>query len=71
MDLVYLCLRATLTPVCNLFFWAGNGGGIGNPYGAAASVGVLLVPILFVRIFSPPQYLAGVVLGCVSAVLPA
>jgi hypothetical protein len=44
----------------------GNGRGNGNPYGAAASVGVLLIPIIFVRIFSPAQYLAGVILGCVS-----
>ena len=37
----------------------GNGNGRGNAYGTAASVGVFLVPLMFIRLFSPPQYLKG------------
>jgi hypothetical protein len=43
----------------------GNGGGNGNPYGLAASYAVLIVPVMFVRLFAPPQYLPGVILGSV------
>jgi hypothetical protein len=43
----------------------GNGGGNGSPYGLAASYAVLIVPVMFVRLFAPPQYLPGVILGTV------
>jgi hypothetical protein len=43
----------------------GNGGGNGNPYGLAASYAVLIVPVLFVRLFAPPQLLPGAILGTV------
>ena len=38
----------------------------GSPYGSAAVVAVFLVPFVFIRLYSPPQYLAGVLLACVS-----
>ena len=43
----------------------GNGGGNGNPYGLAASYAVFIVPVLFVRLFAPPQLLPGAILGTV------
>jgi hypothetical protein len=43
----------------------GNGSGNGNPYGLAASYAVFILPVMFVRLFAPPQYLPGVVLGTV------
>jgi hypothetical protein len=43
----------------------GNGGGHGNPYGLAASYAVLILPVVFVRLFAPPKYLPGVILGTV------
>jgi hypothetical protein len=43
----------------------GNGSGNGNPYGLAASYGVLIFPVMFVRLFAPPQYLPGAILGTV------
>ena len=43
----------------------GNGGGNGNRYGLAASYAVIILPVMFVRLFAPPQYLPGVVLGTV------
>ncbi len=45
----------------------GNGGGNGNPYGLAASYAVLIAPVLFVRLFAPPQFLPGVILGTVRS----
>jgi hypothetical protein len=46
---------------------AGNGGGNGSPYGLAASYAVLIVPVIFVRLFAPPQLLPGAILGTVSS----
>ncbi|EKM50877.1 uncharacterized protein PHACADRAFT_151282 [Phanerochaete carnosa HHB-10118-sp] len=34
-----------------------------NPYGSAATVAVFLVHLIFLRLFSPPQYLSGVMIG--------
>jgi hypothetical protein len=47
----------------------GNGNGNGNPYGAATGVGVVLIPIVFVRLFTPMQFAAGVILGCATFAL--
>jgi hypothetical protein len=46
---------------------AGNGGGNGSPYGLAASYAVLIAPVLFVRLFAPPQLLPGAILGTVRS----
>ncbi|KAI0339296.1 hypothetical protein BDW22DRAFT_1409168 [Trametopsis cervina] len=43
-------------------WYIGAGRGSGNPYGLAAIVGVVLVPIIFFRLFTPPTYLPGVLL---------
>ncbi|KAJ7478392.1 hypothetical protein FB451DRAFT_1452874 [Mycena latifolia] len=49
-----------------LAWYAGNGKGTGNPYGAAVAVGVCIIPWLFVRIFAPERFLAGNILGCTT-----
>ncbi|KAI0360638.1 hypothetical protein OH77DRAFT_1418621 [Trametes cingulata] len=43
-----------------LCWYIGSGHGTGNPYGLAAIGAVFLLPLIFVRIFSPPQFLPGV-----------
>ncbi|KAJ7513178.1 hypothetical protein B0H11DRAFT_2303465 [Mycena galericulata] len=50
-------------------WYAGNGRGNGNPYGAAVAVGVCIIPLLFIRIFAPERYLAGNVLCCTTFAL--
>jgi hypothetical protein len=45
-----------------LVWYIGNAHTRGNVYGTAASVGVFLVPLMFARLFAPPQYLRGVIL---------
>ena len=35
------------------FLYTGSGTGPGNAYGLAASMGVFLVPLLFLRVFAP------------------
>ena len=46
---------------------AGNGSGNGNRYGLAASYAVLIAPVMFVRLFGPPQLLPGAILGTVRS----
>ncbi|KAL4246747.1 hypothetical protein ABKN59_009080 [Abortiporus biennis] len=41
----------------------------GNAYGLAASVAVFLVPIIFIRLFAPPQYSPAIILGAATWVL--
>ncbi|KAI0087246.1 hypothetical protein BDY19DRAFT_986266 [Irpex rosettiformis] len=56
--------------VAGLVTWyIGAGRGPGSPYGLAAIVGVMLVPIVFLRLFTPPKYLAGVLLSFATWVL--
>lgn len=56
--------------VIGLVVWyLGNAKSNGNPYGLAASVGVFLIPLLFMRLFSPAQYTSGVILMCATVVL--
>lgn len=43
----------------------GAGRGNGNPYGNAASAAVFMVPVVFVRLFAPIQYVSAAVLGSV------
>jgi hypothetical protein len=52
-----------------LIWYIGNGGGKGSPYGLAASYAVLIIPVMFVRLFAPPQYLPGVILGTATVAL--
>ncbi|KAJ7666376.1 hypothetical protein B0H17DRAFT_951077 [Mycena rosella] len=52
-----------------LAWYAGNGTGNGNPYGAAVAVGVCIIPLLFVRIFAPERFLAGNILCCTTFAL--
>ncbi|KAK0493580.1 hypothetical protein EDD18DRAFT_1405386, partial [Armillaria luteobubalina] len=42
---------------------------LGDVYGSAAAVGFVLIPIVFVRLFSPYKYLQGVVLACATFAL--
>ena len=44
----------------------GSAKGNGNPYGIAAINAVFLLPLVFLRLFAPPQYLGGVLLLGVS-----
>ena len=41
---------------------SGNAHSNGSAYGTAASFGVFLVPLMFIRLFAPQQYLQGVIL---------
>ncbi|KAJ7719305.1 hypothetical protein B0H16DRAFT_1897243 [Mycena metata] len=50
-------------------WYAGNGKGNGNPYGASVAVGVCIIPLLFVRVFAPERFLAGNILGCTTFAL--
>ncbi|KAI9512000.1 hypothetical protein F5148DRAFT_157072 [Russula earlei] len=52
-----------------LVWYTGNAHGRGNPYGAAASVAVFLVPLMFIRLFAPQQYLQGNILMAATAAL--
>ncbi|KAK7451262.1 hypothetical protein VKT23_012602 [Stygiomarasmius scandens] len=56
--------------VIGLVAWyMGNGHGTGNAYGAAAATGAVMVPVVFIRLFAPVQYMPGVILTCVTAAL--
>ena len=46
---------------------AGAGHGTGNPYGIAVITGAFLLPLVFLRIYAPPQYLVGILMTGVSA----
>jgi len=39
-----------------LIWYIGNANGNGNPYGLAASYAVLIIPVMFVRLFAPPVF---------------
>ncbi|KAF9074230.1 hypothetical protein BDP27DRAFT_1317519 [Rhodocollybia butyracea] len=47
-------------------WYMGNGHGIGNPFGAAVVTALFLLPLVFLRNFTPPQVLPGVLLGCAT-----
>jgi hypothetical protein len=55
--------------ICRVSYYSpsnpGNGSGNGSPYGLAASYAVFIFPVMFVRLFAPPQYLPGAILGTV------
>ncbi|KAI0371992.1 hypothetical protein BV20DRAFT_940807 [Pilatotrama ljubarskyi] len=57
MRLAGTFIGAVLGMVC---WYIGSGHGTGNPYGLAAIAAAFLLPLIFVRIFAPPQYLPGV-----------
>jgi hypothetical protein len=50
---------------------SGSGSGNGNPYGLAASYGVITLPVMFIRLFTPAKYLQGVILGTVCILRPS
>ncbi|KAI0300498.1 hypothetical protein B0F90DRAFT_1629671 [Multifurca ochricompacta] len=52
-----------------VIWYIGNGSGNGSPYGLAASYAVLSLPVMFIRLFAPPKYLQGVILGCITVTL--
>jgi len=52
-----------------LVWYIGNAHSNGNAYGTAASFGVFLVPLMFIRLFAPQQYLQGVILMEATTVL--
>jgi hypothetical protein len=64
------CFRVSLCILkrTNLRHHTGNGSGSGNPYGAAAAFGVVVLPLIFLRVFAPEPYLAGNVMCCVSSI---
>ncbi|KAI0266395.1 hypothetical protein BC834DRAFT_969434 [Gloeopeniophorella convolvens] len=45
-----------------LVWYVGNAHAHGNAYGTAASVAVFLVPLMFLRLYAPQQYLQGTIL---------
>ncbi|KZP19305.1 hypothetical protein FIBSPDRAFT_1045659 [Athelia psychrophila] len=50
-----------------LTWYIGSGSSkTGNHYGLAASTAVFLVPVMWLRLFTPLQYQAGVLLGCAT-----
>ncbi|SRR6266404_1434196 len=46
----------------------GNANSRGSAYGIAASVAVFLVPLMFVRLFAPQQYVQGTMLMAVCTI---
>ncbi|KAI0266396.1 hypothetical protein BC834DRAFT_969435 [Gloeopeniophorella convolvens] len=52
-----------------LIWYTGNANGNGTQYGFAASYAVLMTPVLFIRLFAPPQYMQGVILGTITVTL--
>merc|ERR1711879_731460 len=46
-------------------------GGSGNPYALAVVFGIFCVPLVFLRIFAPPQHLMGMILIGVTSALVA
>lgn len=56
--------------VLGLVAWyIGSGIGGGNAFGLAASIGVILVPILYARVFLPRQFLMPVMMGAATFTL--
>ncbi|KAI9465778.1 hypothetical protein BJY52DRAFT_1376562 [Lactarius psammicola] len=47
----------------------GNANSRGNVYGVGASVAVFLVPLMFIRLFAPQQYLQGIILMGATTIL--
>lgn len=45
-----------------MIMFAGNAKSNGSAYGSAASMAVFLVPLVFVRLYAPMQYLPGVII---------
>ncbi|KAF8880565.1 hypothetical protein BD779DRAFT_1548971 [Infundibulicybe gibba] len=69
-NLVTRLMGTAIGLIFGLIAWyAGNGRGNGNPYGVAATMGVVLIPFIFVRVYAPPQYLPAVILACATFAL--
>jgi uncharacterized membrane protein YccC len=56
--------------VLGLVAWyIGSGNGGGNAFGLAASIGVILVPIIYARVFLPRQFMMPVIMGAATFML--
>lgn len=66
-SLVYWRVSLLFPSFPQLERYSGNAHARGNAYGTAASVGVFLVPLMFIRLFAPQQYLQGVILMAVCS----
>lgn len=56
--------------VLGLVAWyIGSGNGGGNAFGLAASIGVMLVPIIYARVFFPRQFMMPVIMGAATFML--
>jgi hypothetical protein len=63
-SLVARTLGTIIGGVMGMVTWyIGAGTGTGNPYGMAAITGVMIVPILWWRLFLPPAYSIAVIMG--------
>lgn len=52
-----------------LAWYIGSGDGEGNSFGLAASIGVLIIPIIYARAFLPRQYLLPTIMGAATFML--
>ncbi|KAF8921505.1 hypothetical protein CPB85DRAFT_1210427 [Mucidula mucida] len=69
-NLVTRLIGTFLGLVMGLLVWyLGNAKSTGSPYGSAAAVAVFIPLIVFIRVFSPVQYVQGVILGCATFAL--
>ncbi|KAK7062721.1 hypothetical protein VNI00_000209 [Paramarasmius palmivorus] len=73
-DQIFNLFTRLLGTVVGLIFglaawYMGNGHGNGNPYGAAASMAFWCIPLVFLRLYAPPQYLTGLLLACATFAL--
>ncbi len=55
-----------LTRYMNYLLPTGNVKSSGNPYGSTASFGVFLLPMVFIRVFAPPQYFIAILMFSVG-----
>lgn len=66
-SLVSRGLGTVIGGVLGMIAWyMGSGGGTGNPYGMAASSGLILVVTVWLRIFLPPAYVKAAILTGVT-----
>ncbi|KAF9261644.1 hypothetical protein L218DRAFT_961130 [Marasmius fiardii PR-910] len=69
-NLVTRLIGTAVGLVLGLIAWyMGNGHGIGNPYGIAAAVALLNIPLIFLRLYAPTEYFAGLLLACATFAL--
>ncbi|KAK1223613.1 hypothetical protein PQX77_013510 [Marasmius sp. AFHP31] len=69
-NLVTRLMGTVVGLVLGLVAWyMGSGHGNGNPYGIATAVGLWNIPVVFLRIYAPPQYLSGILLAAATYAL--